>query len=54
MMTGSKKNKIPNEVLIRLEEKITKTIMEYIDEIIAQKCQSIFEEGLRNNSKTPS
>ena len=52
MMPGSKKNKIPNEVglLIRLEEKITKRVLENIDKIIAQKCKSIFEEGFSDNS----
>ena len=53
MKTGAKKNKIPNEVLIRFEEKITKRVMENIDKLIAQNCKSIFEKGLSNNSKTP-
>ena len=38
---------------MRLEEKITKKVIENIDKIIAQKCKSIFEEGFSNNSKTP-
>ena len=53
MMTGSKKHNIPHEVLMQLEENITKTVMENIDKVIAQKRKSIIEEGFSNNSKTP-
>ena len=52
-MTGSKKHNIPHEVLMQLEENITKKVMKNIDKVNAQKCKSIFEEGFSNNSKTP-
>ena len=50
-MTGNKKLKIPSEVFVLLEEKITKRVIKNIEEIIVQKCKRVFDKSYSSLDK---
>ena len=44
-MSNNKKFNIPKELLIQLEEKITKRVLENVEKIVAQKCEIVFQQN---------